>query len=347
MLKPRPQERKKMDKKVCVIYTGGTIGMVPTDKGYAPEKGYFQGLLNEIPQLNYPDMPQWELVEFDPLLDSSDMSVEHWNMIGRAIAERYDDFDGFVVLHGTDTMAYSASALSFMLEGLAKPVVFTGSQIPMCRVGSDGLSNLTNSLLIASGETACEVGVFFDGELYRGNRCTKVSADTLDAFKSPNHRPLATVGLDIHYHKKALSLPVQKEQFTLCEFSSVPIAVLKLFPGIDFNGFMSLVSGGMKAVILEAFGSGNIPSSAAFDEFLELAKESGTVIAVCSQCSQGTARFGAYAASSSLKSAGALSCLDMTTEAAVAKFYYLFSKNLGRQALVRAMETNLRGEVSI
>ncbi|MBQ7703623.1 MAG: type I asparaginase [Firmicutes bacterium] len=337
-----------MDKKVCVIYTGGTIGMVPTENGYAPEPGYFEGLLNEIPQLRYPDMPYWKFVEFDPLLDSSDMSVEHWNMIGRAIAERYDDFDGFVVLHGTDTMAYSASALSFMLEGLAKPVIFTGSQIPMCQVGSDGLSNLVNSLLIAAEGVACEVGVFFNGELYRGNRSVKVSADSLDAFKSPNARPLATVGMDIRYHRKALSLPVQSDEFRLCEFGSVPIAVLKLFPGINFDRFQSLVSGSMKAVILEAFGSGNIPSSGgAFDEFLKKADDSGTVIAVCSQCSQGTARLGAYAASSSLKNFGALSCLDMTTEAAVAKFYYLFSKGLDRQALVRAMETNLRGEVSI
>ena len=337
-----------MDKKVLVIYTGGTIGMVPTDDGYAPEPGYFEELLNEIPQLRYDDMPYWKLLEFDPLLDSSDMSVEHWNKIGRAIAERYDEFDGFVVLHGTDTMAYSASALSFMLEGLNKPVVFTGSQIPMCRLGSDGLSNLTNAILIAAEGAASEVSVFFNGELYRGNRSTKVSADTLDAFKSPNYRPLATVGVDIHYHKKALSIPAQSEEFRLCEFGPVPIAVLKLFPGINFDRFRSLVSGSMKAVILEAFGSGNIPSSGgAFDEFLRCAQESGTVIAVCSQCSQGTARLGAYAASSSLKNSGALSCLDMTTEAAVAKFYYLFSKNLDRQALVRAMETNLRGEVSI
>ena len=337
-----------MDRKVCVIYTGGTIGMVPTEDGYAPRKGYFESLLNDIPQLRYPDMPEWEIVEFDPLLDSSDMSVEHWNMIGRAIAERYEAFDGFVVLHGTDTMAYSASALSFMLEGLTKPVICTGSQIPMCRVGSDGLSNLINSLLIAADGVACEVGVFFNGELYRGNRSTKVSADSLEAFRSPNARPLATVGMNIRYHRKALSLPVQSDQFKLCEFGSVPIAVLKLFPGINFDRFESLVSGNMKAVILEAFGSGNIPSSGgAFDKFLQRAQESGTVIAVCSQCSQGTARLGAYAASSSLKTFGALSCLDMTTEAAVAKFYYLFSKGVDRQTLIRAMETNLRGEVSI
>jgi L-asparaginase len=336
-----------MDNKVCVIYTGGTIGMVPTDDGYAPKPGYFGDLLKDIPQLRYPDMPQWDLVEFDPLLDSSDMSVEHWNKIGRAIAERYDDYDGFVVLHGTDTMAYSASALSFMLEGLDKPVIFTGSQIPMCRVGSDGLSNLINALLLAADEVAREVGVFFNGELYRGNRSIKVSADTLDAFKSPNYRPLATVGVNVRYHKKALSMPVQSDDFKLCEFGPVPIAVLRLFPGINFQRFESLVSGTMKAVIVEAFGSGNIPSGVAFDQFLKLAQDSDTVIAVCSQCNQGTARLGAYASSSSLKNAGAISCMDMTTEAAVAKLYYLLSKGVDRQTLVRAMETNLRGEGSI
>ena len=154
-----------MNKKVCILYTGGTIGMVPTEDGYAPKKGYFRSLLDDISQLRHEDMPTWDLVEFDPLLDSSDISVDEWNVIGSAIAARYDKYDGFVILHGTDTMAYTASALSCMLEGLGKPVVMTGSQIPMCEVRSDGRDNIINSMMIASQGVANEVSIYFAGKL--------------------------------------------------------------------------------------------------------------------------------------------------------------------------------------
>lgn len=337
-----------MNKKVCILYTGGTIGMVPTDRGYAPKKGYFHSLLDEIAQLRYDDMPQWDLVEFDPLLDSSDVSVDEWNAMGQAIKERYDDYDGFVILHGTDTMAYSASALSFMLEGLGKPVVFTGSQIPMCQVRSDGRDNLINSILIAAQGTACEVSIFFGGKLIRGNRATKISADDLIAFTSPNYPALAEVGIDIRYSKRALTMPVQAGEFKLRRMEHIPIAVLKLFPGMRFDLFEPLVTNDMKAVILEAFGSGNIPSrNTALIDSIMRATENGSLVAVCSQCYAGTARLGAYATSGELKDFGAVSCLDMTTEAAVAKLYYLFSLGLDDAALRRALGTNLRGEVSV
>ena len=337
-----------MNKKVCILYTGGTIGMVPTEDGFAPKAGYFISLLDDIAQLKYDDMPGWDLVEFDPLLDSSDVSVDEWNAIGRAIASRYDDYDGFVVLHGTDTMAYSASALSFMLEGLSKPVIFTGSQIPMCQVRSDGRDNLINSILIAAQGIACEVCIFFAGKLIRGNRATKTSADDLIAFTSPSDPPLAEVGIDIRYSKKSLSIPEQDGTFRLRELDHVPIAVLKLFPGMRFDLFEPLVSKDMKAVILEAFGSGNIPSrDSNIVDSIRRATESGALIAVCSQCYQGTARLGTYAASGKLMDFGAVSCRDMTTEATVAKLYYLFSKNMEKGALQRALETNLRGEISI
>ena len=335
-----------MDRKVCVIYTGGTIGMVPTEDGYAPRKGYFESLLNDIPQLRYPDMPEWEIVEFDPLLDSSDMSVEHWNMIGRAIAERYEAFDGFVVLHGTDTMAYSASALSFMLEGLTKPVIFTGSQIPMCRVGSDGLSNLINSLLIAADGVACEVGVFFNGELYRGNRSTKYSADELIAFVSPNYPPLAEAGISVSYNKTLLR-GRQEVPFRLQLLDEIPIGVIKVFPGIQFSLFEQILTEKLKGIVIETFGAGNIPQGGS--ELLPLVRKAlanGTVITVCSQCPQGTVTLGAYETSSALKDAGAVSGKDLTTEAAVAKLYYLFSKGYAADDVKRLMETDLCGEES-
>ena len=306
--------------------------MVPTENGYAPKKGYFRSLLDDISQLRHSDMPQWDLVEFDPLLDSSDISVREWNAIGYAISSRYDDYDGFVILHGTDTMAYTASALSFMLEGLGKPVVMTGSQIPMC--AAQGKAN--------------EVSIYFAGKLIRGNRATKTSADDLIAFTSPSYPALAEVGIDIRYSRRALQLPEQPAAFKMREFKSVPIAVLKMFPGMRFDLLEPIITKKIQGVILEAFGSGNIPSQdTALVNSIRRASEGGTLIAVCSQCYQGTARIGTYAASSKLGEFGAVSCLDMTTEAAVAKLYYLFSQDMETDALKRAMETNLRGEMSI
>ena len=322
--------------------------MVPTEDGYAPKKGYFRSLLDDISQLKHQDMPEWDLVEFDPLLDSSDISVDEWNDIGRSIADRYDNYDGFVILHGTDTMAYTASALSFMLEGLGKPVVMTGSQIPMCEVRSDGRDNIINSLMIASQGVANEVSIYFAGKLIRGNRATKTSADDLIAFTSPSYPPLASVGIDIRYSRRGLQLPEQPTAFQFREFKRVPIAVLKLFPGMRFDLLEPIIAEKIQGVILEAFGSGNIPSQdPALVSSIRRASESGTLIAVCSQCYQGTARIGTYAASSKLRDFGAVSCLDMTTEAAVAKLYYLFSQDMEPDTMKRAMETNMRGEISI
>ncbi|MFR8519798.1 MAG: asparaginase domain-containing protein, partial [Emergencia timonensis] len=171
-----------MKKRICILYTGGTIGMVPTENGYAPKKGYFYDAIAAIPDLNSHDMPEWDMIEFDPLLDSSNIAVEQWNQIGRAIRDNYEAYDGFVVLHGTDTMAYTASALSFMLEGLSKPVILTGSQIPLCKLRSDARDNLITSTLIAGAGNVKEVCLYFGGKLIRGNRSTKSSADGLIAF---------------------------------------------------------------------------------------------------------------------------------------------------------------------
>ena len=175
-----------MKKRICILYTGGTIGMVPSEKGYVPSSGAFLDLLRAIPDLYWADMPAWDVVEFEPLLDSSDITVREWNQIGSAIAERYEDYDGFVVLHGTDTMAYSASAISFMLENLSKPVIFTGSQIPLGQIRSDGRDNIISSLLIAASGQVHEVCIYFNGVLLRGNRSTKRSSDQFEAFESPN-----------------------------------------------------------------------------------------------------------------------------------------------------------------
>lgn len=336
-----------MKKKICILYTGGTIGMVPTEHGYAPKKGYFYDAIKAIPDLNSHDMPKWDMIEFDPLLDSSNIAVAQWNQIGRAIRDNYDNYDGFVVLHGTDTMAYTASALSFMLEGLTKPVILTGSQIPLCQLRSDARDNLITSVLIAGAGNVKEVCLYFGGKLIRGNRATKSSADGLIAFDSPNYHFLAEAGIDIRYNVPSLLSPPMDANFHLTEFQQVSIGVLKVFPGIQFSLFESIMTESLKGIVLETFGAGNIPSyDHALLPIIKKAFENGTIVTVCSQCQSGTVQLGAYATSSALTRAGAVSGYNMTTEAAVAKLYYLFSLGLSRDEIKVKMEQDLRGELT-
>lgn len=338
-----------MEKKhICILHTGGTIGMVRSQQGYLPKSGYLETALSAIPDLMAESMPRYTFVEMNPLLDSSDMAVNDWNKIGEEIAKRYEDFDGFVVLHGTDTMAYTAAALSFMLNNLNKPVVLTGSQIPLCEVRSDGVDNIVTSLIIAGDARVREVCLYFGGRLLRGNRATKMSADGLLAFDSPNCPRLAEAGISIRY------LPVppppksdEGAPLTLCKFADVPIGVLKVFPGISFPIFDKLMTEKLRGIVLETFGAGNIPGEG--DSLLPIIRKAfnaGSVVAVCSQCPQGTVSLGTYATSSPLKDAGAVSGFDMTTEAAVAKLYYLFSQDFSKEEIKRLMEENLRGELT-
>lgn len=333
-------------KKVCIIYTGGTIGMIPSDQGYIPNPDSFLDILSRLQDVYHPVMPEWELIEFTPLLDSSNITVKEWNKIGRVIRDRYDDFDGFVILHGTDTMAYSASALSFMLENLNKPVVFTGSQIPLCELRSDGRDNIINSIVIAASDKIHEVCLYFNGKLLRGNRSTKTSSDQFKAFTSPNYPLLADVGIAISYHDVAIKKETTGE-LHLQEFDEIPIGVLKIFPGIQFELFESIMTEKLKGVILESFGAGNIPSyNNSLLPIIEKAYKSGTIIIVCSQCMQGTVSLGAYATSKALKDVDAVNGRDMTTEAAVTKLYYLFSKKLNKEEIKRQMSMDLRGELN-
>lgn len=334
-----------MKKHVCIIYTGGTIGMMPTENGYAPNPEAFPQLLENIHDINLPEFPSYEVICLSRLLDSSDITYLEWCEIGRLIKDRYNDFDGFVVLHGTDTMAYTASAMSFMLEGLSKAVVFTGSQIPLCRMRSDGADNLVCSMLVAASGAVREVCLYFGGQLMRGNRVTKVSADDLEAFASPNYPRLADIGTSIVYRRKFLRTGTD-EPFNLFEIRDVSIAVIKMFPGIQHKLLEAVLLGGARAVVLEAFGAGNIPNGLELAPLLERAREKGVVVVVTSQCGKGNVELGAYAASKYLKDAGAVSGLDMTTEASVAKLYYLFSKYEDIELIKRLMETDLRGEIS-
>ena len=334
------------EKRVLIIHTGGTIGMKKTEKGYTPVKGYLAEALKTIPDLNRADFPSWDLYEMSPLLDSSNMSVSEWNEIGRVIYEKYDSYCGFVILHGTDTMAYTASALSFMLEGLAKPVILTGSQIPLSELRSDGRDNLISSILIASEGVACEVSLYFSARLLRGNRSMKMSADGLVAFDSPSYPHLAEAGITVKYNLPAL-LEKREGGLKYHPFAKVPIGVLKVFPGIQFGLFEDIMTEKLSGIVLETFGAGNIPMGEG--DLLPIIKKafaSGTVITVCSQCPSGTVSLGAYETSSQLKRAGAVSGRDMTTEAAVAKLYHLFSLGLDKETIKRMMEEDIAGELT-
>ena len=336
-------------RKILIIYTGGTIGMKKTDNGYTPVAGFISEALSSIADMSRPNFPAWDLYEMSPLLDSSNMTVREWNNIASVIYDNYDSYAGFVVLHGTDTMAYTASALSFILSGLDKPVILTGSQIPLSEIRSDGRENLITSVLIAADGIAREVCLYFSGKLLRGNRAMKMSADGFVAFDSPNYPHLADVGISVKYNMPAL-LPDKERghgQLTFAPFSEVPIGVLKVFPGIQFGLFEEIMTEKLSGIVLETFGAGNIPGSG--DSLLPIIRKafaSGTVITVCSQCPAGTVTLGAYETSAALKAAGAVSGRDMTTEAAVAKLYYLFSLGIPKDDMKQMMETDLCGELS-
>ncbi len=338
-----------MKKRVYIVYTGGTIGMQPTVEGYAPAPGYLAAQLAATPELRDAAMPDYTIHEYDPLLDSSNMMPADWLKIAQDIAAHYDDYDGFIVLHGTDTMAYTASALPFMLQGLAKPVILTGSQLPLWEVRNDARENLITVMQIAAAYTIPEVCLYFGDKLLRGCRAVKVNAVGFDAFDSPNYPPLGTVGIHIDVHWENILSPPAPGPLTIQPFGAAHVGTLRLFPGMDFDVVANVLRPPLQGLILETYGVGNGPvNNRAFMTALEDAIACGVVIVDCTQCLKGTVDLEGYATGSALARIGVVSGFDMTVEAALAKLFYLFSLEaaVGSDFVKQQMQMNLHGELT-
>ena len=334
-------------KQVYIAYTGGTIGMKRTRDVYKPEPGYLQSQMSQMPELRHESMPAYTIHEYAPLLDSSNMTPREWVAIAHDIEASYKRYDGFVVLHGTDTMAYTASALPFLLSGLRKPVIITGSQIPLCEIRNDARENLITSLMLAANYAIPEVCLYFGGKLLRGCRATKVSADGFAAFDSPNFPPLGTVGIDIEIHWDLIRKS-RGGRLGVQELTNPIVSALRLFPGISPELVRNVLRPPLQGLVLEAYGVGNGPDrNRDFVDALADATRRGVVIVDCTQCLEGTVDLSEYAAGSALARAGVISGYDMTAEAALAKLYYLFSRGFAAERVKREMQRDLRGEMTV
>ncbi|MDN5970010.1 MAG: asparaginase, partial [Enterobacterales bacterium] len=264
-------------KSIYVAYTGGTIGMQRSENGYIPVSGHLQRQLALMPEFHRPEMPDFTLHAYEPLIDSSDMTPEDWQHIANDIEANYDKYDGFVILHGTDTMAFTASALSFMLENLAKPVIVTGSQIPLAELRSDGQINLLNALYLAANYPINEVSLFFNNKLFRGNRTTKAHADGFDAFASPNYPMLLEVGINIR-RIAPLMTQLHNAPLKVHQITPQPIGVVTIYPGISADVVRNFLRQPVKALILRSYGVGNAPQKADLLAELQEASDRGIVV---------------------------------------------------------------------
>ena len=330
------------NKSILLIYTGGTIGMVNgTDGSLKPFD--FEKLTAEIPELKKFDV-ELDAITFKKPIDSSNMNPKKWLYLANLIGEHYQQYEGFVILHGSDTMAYTASALSFLLEDLCKPVVLTGSQLPIGIRRTDAKENLITSIEIAASGKTPEVCVYFEYKLLRGNRTVKINAEHFEAFDSPNFPTLAEAGVHIKYRQKVNYCITN--HLKVHEKMSDSVAVIKLYPGIPQEIITTLLNSNCKGIVLETFGSGNATTNSEFINALESAIHNGKIILNISQCTAGAVSQGLYETSSQLDKIGVVSGKDMTTEAAITKMMFLLAQDLTIEELKTQLTNSLRGELS-
>lgn len=338
---------------LLLIYTGGTIGMKQDMKDLTLKPFDFSQILDEVPEIRKFAF-KIDTYSFEPPIDSSDVEPSLWQNLARLIKEKYEDYDGFIILHGTDTMSYSASALSFMLDGLTKPVIFTGSQLPIGVPRTDGKENLISAVEIASAKddeghpAVPEVCVCFDSLLMRGNRSTKVNSEVFRAFQSPNFPPLAEAGINIRYNNEYIRKPNDWYQsLTINTELDTRVSILKIHPGITPEVVRNILCGkDTRAIIMETYGSGNAPTR---DWFLDIVKESSAmnkIIVNVTQCLAGTVNMNIYANGKALERAGVIDGYDSTTESALAKLFYLMGKSRDNEWVKAMMGRNLKGEIS-
>jgi L-asparaginase len=341
----------KSDISILIIYTGGTIGMIhdPVSGSLVPID--FRHVTYHVPELRKFGC-DLQSVSFDPVKDSSNMDPGIWIRIADIIADNYNDFDGFVVLHGTDTMAYTASALSFILENLGKPVILTGSQLPIGLLRTDGKENLITAIEIAAAKengTAVvpEVCIYFDSKLTRGNRTTKMSAEHFDAFDSPNYDPLAEVGLHIKYFNNLIRYPLEDQRLVVHKIFDTNVAILKLFPGINKNLVQTIINiPGLRGLIIETYGSGNAPTFPWFLDHLKKFINNGGIILNVTQCHGGSVEMGLYETSRLMLTAGVVSGRDITSEASVTKLMHLLGRFSEREKVLQSLNKSLAGEIT-
>ncbi|MEM6517054.1 MAG: asparaginase [Bacteroidota bacterium] len=337
--------------KILLIYTGGTIGMIKDPKSTALKAFDFKNLLQKIPELELLDC-DIETVSLNNPIDSSNMEPQYWVEIAEIIEQNYSEFQGFVILHGSDTMSYSAAALSFMLENLAKPVILTGSQLPIGDLRTDAKENLITSIQMASLQIKGrplirEVGLYFEYKLYRGNRTTKINTEHFEAFTSLNYPILAESGVNLSVNHNALYQPNTRKKLTVHKQLCSDVLLVKLFPGIS-EDILKLIFqlDTVKGYIIETFGSGNTMTKDWFINFLKATIKKGIPIINVTQCNGGSVAMGKYETSTRLKSIGVISGKDITTESALAKMMYMLGEKVSAKTFKTIFETSIRGEMA-